>query len=76
MCKTSNEWLIIKNKAFCIASKENLRISKTWQECKVTENGMTKHTQQSSLRKKNLNTKSPTKHIKFCKNLKKEKLKL
>lgn len=52
MFKTGNEWLIGKNKVlgclvckkiqtFCATSEKNLRISKAWQECTVTENDMT-----------------------------------
>lgn len=86
MFKTSNEWLIVENKAlgclgckkirvFCVTSVKSLRISKAWQKCTVTENCKTKDTQQLSLRKKKLEHKKAhtIKHLKFCTNLKKEK---
>lgn len=61
--KENNDWLIVENKAlgclvcgkvdsFAIHSDKNKRVSKPWQECSVTENGKTRESQQSSLRKK------------------------
>lgn len=84
--KENNDWLIVENKAlgcslcrkvdsFAVYSDKNHRVSKAWQECSVTQNGKTRESQQSSLRKKIFEHKRSEAHNKAIEILEQSKKK-